>query len=384
MDSAMVPVHAVPSGHSTEQALESGGTVAELSMASLAMIASTFTWLTPLELAACAHLANAGMHSELFALVGESHPCPISAATEPSAPEIATTAFALFILSLCVAGIHVPRWLPWHRLLCRLLTALCMHSLRMDGACTTMAFLLPTFGGKKECGAARKRTATMTPTSAQTLGTATETKAAMQNPENDPAMPATGSATFSDVATEHIAAGPETTMSMEAIITALGALPTGDARAVVLAAQLVLNGKQQDIRTLCKPWGVQLTAGKRHRPMETIKQELEMSLSKRAMELKAETGLAVGAADTEHPAREVRADDALSHAFRSSSPLAADSTATEQASAEFCLDEENSSQLLQSTASPSTAGHISELNELLQSIGTRADPRMDNYPNLFA
>ena len=97
--------------------------------------------------------------------------------------------------------------------------------------------------------------------------------------------------------------GPETTMSMEAIVTALGALPTEDARAVVLAAQLVLNGKQQDIRKLCRPWGVQLTAGKRHRPVETIKQELEMSLSKRAMELKAETELAVGAADTEHPVR---------------------------------------------------------------------------------
>ena len=136
--------------------------LAELSMASMAMIALTFTWLTPLELAACAHLANAGMHWELFALVGKSHPCPISATTEPSAPEIATTAFALFILSLCVAGVHVPRWLPWHRLLCRLLTALCMHSLRMDGACTTMAFLLPTFGKRpqEERGAARKRTAT--------------------------------------------------------------------------------------------------------------------------------------------------------------------------------------------------------------------------------
>ena len=28
MDSTMVPVHAVPSGHATEQALENGGTVA--------------------------------------------------------------------------------------------------------------------------------------------------------------------------------------------------------------------------------------------------------------------------------------------------------------------------------------------------------------------
>ena len=107
-------------------------------------------------------------------------------------------------------------------------------------------------------------------------------------------------------------------MSMEAIVTALGAPPTDDARAVVLAAQLVLNGKQQDVRKLCKPWGVQRTSGKRHRPMETIKQELELSLSKRAMELIV---TALGA------------DDAHPRAFRSSSPLAADSTATEQASA---------------------------------------------------
>ena len=131
----------------------------------------------------------------------------------------------------------------------------------------------------------------------------------MQNPENDPAMPATGSAALSDVATEHIAGGPETTMSMEAIVTALGALPTEDARVrdVDLAAQLVLNGKQGDVRGLCRPWGVQLTANHRYRPLELIKQELKLALSKRAMELKAETELAVGAAATEHPEREVRA-----------------------------------------------------------------------------
>ena len=42
---------------------------------------------------------------------------------------------------------------------------------------------------------------------------------------------------------------------------------------------------------------------------------------------------AVGAADTEQSEREVRVDNALSHAFRSSNPLATDSTAAEQASA---------------------------------------------------
>ena len=124
---------------------------------------------TPLELAACAHLANTGMHWELFALVGESHPCRISAATEPSAPEIATTAFALFILSPASMSRDGCRGIGFS---VRLLTALCMHSLRMGGACTTMAFLLPTFGKRpqEERGAARERTATMTPTSAEMLG----------------------------------------------------------------------------------------------------------------------------------------------------------------------------------------------------------------------
>ena len=149
-------------------------------------------------------------------------------------------------------------------------------------------------------------------------------------------MPATGSAASSDVATEHIAGGPETTMSMEAIVTALGALPTEDARAVVLAAEVVLSEKQDDVRKLCKPRGVQLTAQKRHRPLETIKQELELALSKRAMELKAETELAVGAAATEHPQKSVRADDGHPRAFRSSRPLAADTTATENCSGRNC------------------------------------------------
>ncbi len=43
----------------------------------------------------------------------------------------------------------------------------------------------------------------------------------------------------------------------------------------------------------------------------------------------------------------------------------------------------NSSQLLQSTATWSTAGSMLELNQPLQSIGTRADPITNNYANLF-
>ncbi len=112
-------------------------------------------------------------------------------------------------------------------------------------------------------------------------------------------------------ATEHIAAGAETTMSLDAIVTELNTLSTDAARDVVTAAQVILQGKTDDVRNLCNPWGVQLTAQKRHRPLETIKQELKMSLIKRAMELRSQTDATAGGAATEHAETEVRADDAL-------------------------------------------------------------------------
>ena len=172
-------------------------------MASLAMIP-----YTPLELAACAHATKACIHWDLFTYFCESNHCWISAVTEPSAQEIATTALALVILSLSAIDWHVPRWLPRHQLLCQILTAMCMQTLRMDCAYTTIAFLLPTFGKRprEEGDAARKRTVTMSPATEQTLGTPMDTKATMQNPENDPPMQASSSAAESDADTDHIAA----------------------------------------------------------------------------------------------------------------------------------------------------------------------------------
>ena len=126
--------------------LQSIRQMVELSMASCAIRLCTLTWLTPLELAACAHVVNAAMHWDLFTCSRESIHHQINAATEPSAQEIATITLALLILSLSVADWHVPRWLQHHQLLCQLLTAMCMHTLRMDCRCTMMAFLLPTFG----------------------------------------------------------------------------------------------------------------------------------------------------------------------------------------------------------------------------------------------
>jgi len=83
---------------------------------------------------------------------------------------------------------------------------------------------------------------------------------------------------------------------------------------------------------------VQLKAQKRYRPMETIKQELKMALTKRAMMLKSETEASAGGVATEHAETEVRADDALAETHRSSIQVVVESPATEHASAEFCLD----------------------------------------------
>ena len=48
----------------------------------------------------------------------------------------------------------------------------------------------------------------------------------------------------------------------ESIVTEFSASPTDDARDLVNAAQVMLTGERQDVRNLCKPWGVHLTAQK--------------------------------------------------------------------------------------------------------------------------
>ena len=112
--------------------------------------------LSMASLARCAHVTNACMQMDFFTYAYESNHCWVSAVTEPSAQEIATTALALVILSLSAIDWHVPRWLPRHQLLCQILTAMCMQTLRMDSAYTTLAFLLPTFGKDREKRAMRQ------------------------------------------------------------------------------------------------------------------------------------------------------------------------------------------------------------------------------------
>ena len=58
-----------------------------------------------------------------------------------------------------------------HSLTCRILTAMCMNALCMDTDCTTMAFMLPTFGtnrSQEQGSTFRKRTATTSHATDQT------------------------------------------------------------------------------------------------------------------------------------------------------------------------------------------------------------------------
>ena len=66
--------------------------------------------------------------------------------------------------------------------------------------------------------------------------------------------------------------------AMQTIVTEFNASPTDDARDLVKAVQVMLTGEQQDVRNLCKPWGVHLTA-----------QKSVVALTERAMKLKSAT-----------------------------------------------------------------------------------------------
>ena len=219
---------------------------------SSAMLRDMRTWFTPLELAACLHLANAYD-------LGVGNHFRVSAVNAPSTQEIATIALALLILILSIIDWHVPRGVRSQQLLCSILTAMSMQALRMDFACTAMAFLVPTFGKrpKEECDTARKRTAAMSPSTEQTPSTPTDTKLTVPNSQSSPSMQPSSSAVESGAATEHTAAEAEITTCMKAIVTEWNTLSTDDARDLVNAAQVLLKGKQNDVRNLCNPWGVQ-------------------------------------------------------------------------------------------------------------------------------
>ena len=88
-----------------------------------------------------------------------------------------------------------------------------------------------TLSGKRprqEDDAAKKRSTTISPATEQTSG-------------DGPPRQASISVAESEAATEHIAAGSNTMMSMESIVAELNAHSTDDARDVINAAQTILK-----------------------------------------------------------------------------------------------------------------------------------------------
>ena len=80
------------------------------------------TWLTPLELAACFHLASACIHQDVHTYRCEPNHCWVRASTGPSVHEMSAAAVALATLLLALMDWHVPRVTQWQPITCRVLT----------------------------------------------------------------------------------------------------------------------------------------------------------------------------------------------------------------------------------------------------------------------
>ena len=80
------------------------------------------TWPSPLELAACFHLASVPTHQvgNCICLCDQGG-CWVRASTRPSIQDISTTALALCTLFLAFMDWHVPRTTQWQLLTCRIL-----------------------------------------------------------------------------------------------------------------------------------------------------------------------------------------------------------------------------------------------------------------------
>ena len=178
----------------------------KLIIMSSALLRDMLILCTPLELAACFHLVEAYMHRDLYTYHCESDHCRVSAVSAPSAQKIATIALALLILSLSIIDWHVPRCFRNHQLLCRILTAMSMQALRVELACTVIAFLLPTFGKRSQDqgSTSRKRSTPTRPATEQTPEIPAGAEATMHDPRNASILRCSDSAVEPDAATEHI------------------------------------------------------------------------------------------------------------------------------------------------------------------------------------
>ena len=260
------------------------------------------TWLTPLELAACFHLASACTHQTVHTDRCEPNHCWVRPSTRPSAQEMSAVAIALTILLLAIMDWHVPRVTKWQPITCRVLTAMCMYALRADTACTVTALLLPTFGKRSQAQAstARKRSTTASHATEQTEAAAMSPTTHQGDDQGNPETEHNTGSTQEQTSTPSI-------NSLEDLISIIGQHSgEGEAyRTLHLDAEKLRNAKQHELRTLCKPWGVTLHAKNAQglysqRGDEELKLDIRNQMIQRARELQRQRSTA-----THRPATEL-------------------------------------------------------------------------------
>ncbi len=278
------------------------------------------TWFTPLELAACLHLARTPIHQDHCFLQCEQNGCWVSASPRPSIQDMSTTAIALFTLLLALMEWHVPRKIPWQQLTCRILTAICMHALRSETACVVMALLLPTFGKKSQAQGITpmKRTATTSHATEQTevaaMTPSTELCDHQGHVATEPVLP---QPTVNTGSTQEQTSLPLLNR-LDDVISVIGPhAGEGDAfRTLHLEAERLRNAKQDEIRELCKAWGLTLTEknlqGKYRRRLDAVlKRDIEQKMIERARELQKQLGIAIHSTATEHARADFSLEDAV-------------------------------------------------------------------------
>jgi hypothetical protein len=273
-------------------------------------------WLSPLELAACLHLASFDIHLSLHSVHCEPDHCWCSVLTEPSLHEMSTIAMALISLLLALLDWHVPP------ITCRILTAMCMHALRPERAWIAMALLLPTFGKRPQdqSSAHRKRSATTTSHATEQTGDNTTIPDTETNEQSMDAVTERVSPELdSNDATTASSHGIEL---LDDVIANFGPRQEeGEAFKTLYAhAQKLQNADQKQIREMCKPYGVALTAkkhGKWPKRLDAdLKQDIQEKLIERARVLSTRPASAEHGDATERAGPEFDFEDAVADALR--------------------------------------------------------------------
>ena len=208
------------------------------------------TWLTPLELAACFHLASACIHQDVHTYRCEPNHSRVSPSTRPSVQEMSAAAVALVTLLLALMDWHVPRVTNWQSITCRILSAMCMYALRMDTVCTVTALLLPTFGKRSQAQASTARKRSITTNHAME-----QTEAAARSPTTQQSDNQGHAATEHNTGSTQEQTSTPSTHSLDDVISIIGQHSgEGEAyRTLHLDAEKLRSAKQHELRKLCKP-----------------------------------------------------------------------------------------------------------------------------------